>query len=371
MLFPLSIRKSVNFFSPTNDRGVTIIELIVGMLLFVTVSAGIYKAYTTLTKKALETQRQTKEDRNLQQFFERFRHQLENTVQMPNANSTVLRLLKRVPECVALYLDEWEDMGWGLIPYPGVDVLAFNTEFNHLNTVSPLTMLPNGPDDPERQNDGIRLVYVSPDSTLYRLALDELNNFQPYPTVGNNPIIVDRFPDTLTVGDFAVISDARKSDLIRITNISPSGMNPDWFTIEHQSEASIWNIDFIENYGHGVLGGAIIHKVHVATYALDTETNTLMVDNHYFDDNFNGEVLVGPPILAQNWEPAINGVSRFQVIFETVKGLETRTPQPGEPGKLYVSCDALVPTEDCGCENQLGYPDLKDIRLEIILEGES
>src|SRR5690606_10210822 len=155
----------------------------------------------------------------------------------------------------------------------------------------------------------LRMVYIANDAFFYSLTLDMANpvagTIVPYPTAGSGPIRIDCMecylgtrPLQLNVGDFAVVGDTNKADLIRITSITDN--EDGTYGIGHDPSVSAWNRPLIDNFGYGVTGGAFMYNVNVVTYALDTANNTLMLDHHFGDDGFDGEVFEGPMGLALN-----------------------------------------------------------------------
>jgi type II secretory pathway pseudopilin PulG len=330
------------------SKGFTIIELLVGTVIFLGIGVGAYKVFTQSTQQAGETQKQTKLSRGLKQFSERFRNEIENTLQLPNAESTSLQLLRPngtdgLPDCITDE-DPQTQVGWGFIPFPGFNSSAIPATFTPFN--------PGTIDVTNSPSDGVRMVYVPVDSSI-----NYLFNDPAAPTVGNNPIVVGPEPlENLAIGDFAVISDMSRRDLIRVTGLVPAGSNT---SIEHSSAISSWNVDFNYNYGETAgLGRPIIYKVNVVTYALDETSKSLMKDSHHGDDDFNPvNNTFGTPGLKQKWQPVASGISKFQVIYVQLNGNETRTPAIGIPGKEYDASD---------CENQLGFPGLKTVK--VILE---
>ncbi|MCB0271596.1 MAG: type II secretion system protein [Bdellovibrionales bacterium] len=361
MKFPFSNKGVVNFSSV---RGVTLIEIIITTLLFVTVTAAAYKIWVTATRKATETQQETMENRKLQEFFNRFRHQIENTIQLPNSLSTMMRV--EIPSGTdGCDSEGYSIMGWGFIPYPGHDVALMNTNQDDFQIVDPSSYVALV--TPE-SSDAVRLVFLETETQMYKLKIDPSTSPPvPYETAFTNIIVIESAtPVGLKKGDYAVISDALRSDLLRITNIIQLP-GTDTYHVTHDTSVSDWNLEFVNNHGGNVQGGAFLYKVGVATYALDTQTNTLMVDDHRLDDGFNGtDFSGGTPGLALNWQPVSSGIKNFQVIVETVNG-ETRTPMAGVPGKAYEDCTSTSPRtpQFCDCENQLGNPGILNIRAEV------
>lgn len=338
-------------------------EIIITTLLFVTVSAAAYKIYVESTRAATEARQDSIEDRKLQQFFEKFRHQIENTIQLPNSESTVLQV-EVEDDCINI-TEDLQVMGWGFIPFPGHDVALMNSTQNIFQPINPLDY--TGLATPET-SDAVRLIYVLADSQIYHLTL---NGTDPYPTIqstGTEPIVISSdAPLTIKVGDFAVISDALRSDLFRITGINP-GTNPGEYEVFHDPSVSSWNVNFLDDYGKNVQGGAFIYKVGVSSFALDTASNTLMEDTHMRDDGFNGtDFTSGPPGLLMNWSPVASDIQSFQIIVDSVRE-STRTPRAGVPGKTYETCQSVTPNRlpaFCECENQLGNPGIIEINLKI------
>jgi len=340
--------------SRDSTKAFTIIELIVGTVIFLGIGVGAYQLFTKTTRQADQTQKNTKANRTLAQFFERFRHELENTVQLPQADHTVLRL-ERPASCAAG--DGFpQEVGWGMIPFPGKDTQSMPT------TLAAFNPKDQPVDDAAQGNDGIRMVYISYDTEIKYLAVDGSN--VPYPTEGADPIKIEGDGAGLEIGDFAVISDITRRDLIRITDKTT---NAGITSIEHSPAKSVWNIQFGYNYGTGQsagMGKPVLFKVNVVTYALDSATGTLMKDSHLLDDGFNPvSKSFGTPGLSLSWEAVVPGIERFQVVFvKKTNGEETRTPQMGIPGKEYNSCD-VISDSTCGCENQLGYPGIKTVKI--------
>lgn len=326
------------------SKGVTIIELMVGTVIFLGISVAAYQVLTKSNQQATQTQQKTKFDRGLAQFFERFRHTVENTILLPKADSSVLKL-NRVSSCVT-GAEPQVEFSWGLIPYPGRTVANIPTNLNPFDPTLESTTNPN---------DGLLMLYIPEDSRLNYLFVEPAS-----PTAGSNPIVVGPEPiQNLAVGDFAVIADANRRDLIRITAITPSSGNT---FIEHSS-ASIWNGTFNYNYGADpAFGRPVIYKVNIVTYALDTTTNNLMMDSHVEDDDFVAPATFGTAGLKQRWQVAAGNITQFQVQYEQKDGSITRTPRIGPPVKEY---------EETDCENQLGNPELKTIKMNIEYEQQA
>jgi len=356
-------------------RGVTLVELMVSIVLFALVAAAGYKAFIQSTQTAIRSQKKSIDKRKLQQFFETFRHQIENTIQLPNAGMTALQV--RIPNNVTLPGDAspkscfdtsvvtQQVMGWGFIPYPGMS----SAQLTNFLTNNPIDANPIDPSDTtvfttaDQNSDAITLVYVLPDTQTYVVDVTAMDETQI--------AITSATPLALSLGDYAVISDANGSDLFRITDITQSGNT---YSLEH-SLNSMWNnlIDPTngfggpDGYGIGVAGGAFVYKVGIATYALDMQDNLLMLDAHHQDDGFNGTSFPGSPGLAFQWSPAAENIETFQILYETSLYGEVRTPFANVPSKTFGSCisGAGEVSLFCGCDNQLGNPGLLNVRLNI------
>lgn len=343
------------FDSSTNFvKGITIVELLVGTVIFIGIGAAAYKVFTSSTRTATETQQKAKISRGLKQFFERFRHEVENTIQLPDAESTVLRL-SRPTRCND---DAVTDMGWSFIPYPGREATEFTASLAAFNPANETV------DETTNANDGLRMIYIPVDSALHYLAIDPATT-KPYPTTGANNIRIEGDGAGLAVGDFAVIADATRRDLIRITAITPASGD----TLIAHGSASAWNGTFNYNYGAGQnseLGRPTFYKVGISTYALNTTTQQLMKDSHVRDDGFDPAAgTFDTAGLALAWETAVPGVTRFQVQYARINHNDTRTPQVGIPGRSYQTCAANPDDEFCDCTNELGNPGIKTIRTVI------
>lgn len=346
------VKFRIHIASPRN-LGISLIELLIGSLVFLGLASGAYQVFKSSTQKASSTQQATKQTRTQKQFFERFRNQIENTLQLPNSDGTQLRV-KRPDRCIVTP-DTEENIGWSLVPFPGKNVSEIPANFTPIDPSLSLSA--------SDENDGIRMVYVTEDSVMNYLLFAGAPAVA-LPTTGNNPIVLDGAAKNLAVGDFAVISDAFRKDLIRITNITTVGSNA---YIEHSSTKSIWNSsDLGHNYGgaNGEYGQPVLFKVAIVTYALDSENNNLMVDTHIADDDF------APPStwsagLKQKWQAAAGGISKFQIVYVKLDESETRTPQAGIPGKPYQPCTGVNDAPNCGCGNELGNPDIKFIKVDI------
>jgi hypothetical protein len=305
-----------------------------------------------LQKQPQILSKKTKLNRGMKQFLERFRHEVENTIQLPEANGTVLRMLR--PSTCSI-VDGVTELAWSVVPYPG----RASTEFTTSN-LTPFDPSGETVDEATNKNDGITLVNISPDSEINYLAIDSGTN-KPYQTQGNNPIVIEGNPKALAVGDFAVVADATRRDLIRVTALLTASGRTE---VSHTS-ASIWNGTLNYNFGSGLnseVGSPILYKVSVSTYALDPATNQLMKDSHIRDDGFDPSAQTfGTAGLALNWETAVPGISKFQVQYVLMDGSETRTPQIGHPQKVYLNPSL----DDFGCENQLGNPSIKTIKPVI------
>ena len=110
----------------------------------------------------------------------------------------------------------------------------------------------------------------------------------------------------------------------------------------------------------------MLYKVHIVTYALDTQNNTLMADTHRADDGFSPPNTWGTPGLARQWEAVSPNITQFQILYTRNDEAETRQPQPGLPGIDYDSCTSSSnPPANCGCQNELGNPGIKNIRINL------
>lgn len=353
--------------------GFSLVELMVGTVIFLAISTGAYKVFTSSTREADQSQKSAKQSRGMKQFFERFRQQVENAVQLPNAETTMLRVARpntdsTQRDCV----NENEpavDMGWGLIPLPGRNAADIT---NSLASFDPSISF----NETTKVNDGVRMVYVPEDSAINYLAYQ--TGSTPYPTSGGEDIVVESPVKNLQIGDFAVVADAFRKDLIRITNITPNGGRTN---IEHLFSKSAWNMNpssaSYSGYNYGVpfssAGHPVIYKVKVITYAVDATQNTLMMDDHTKDDGFTQPNTWGTRGLALNWQVVSPGVRKFQVIYVPMlytgaSLIETRSPQAGYPSKEYGFCAAGDISHNCDCHNQLGNPNLRTIKVEIEYE---
>jgi type II secretory pathway pseudopilin PulG len=351
-------RNSKSIQTILKRKGFTIIELMVGTVIFLGIGIAAFQVFTKSSKQASETQQDAKLNRGLRQFSERFRHQIENAVQLPNSESTALQLLR--PSQCDTTDEPLTQLGWGLIPYPGRALSQITTSIAPFDPVTE--------DTTTSPNDAIRLVYISEDSTVNYLWADATTQ-TPAPTNGANLIRIGPKPlQNLEIGDFAVISDSIRKDLIRITDITTAGSDT---YIAHTSARSIWNVNFNYDYGKGLsaLGAPIIFKVKVATYALDTTTNTLMMDDHILDDDFNPQTKnFGTPGLKLTWQPVASNISKFQIVYVKMDDAqtETRNPRIGMAGKSdYDSCSTPDADPNCDCDNELGNPSLRTIKTIV------
>jgi Tfp pilus assembly protein PilE len=348
----------VNIKTPNirKDSAFSLVELMVGAVIFLAITIGAYAVYTATTRRATESQQEAKLSRELRQFFERFRHQIENTLQLPNAEGTQLKVA-RPSRCIISSTDPDTEIGWSLIAYPG---RTYDTIPMNFTATEPSAYF----DESSKPNDAIRMVYATEDSVVNYLKVMGTPAVA-FPTIGNNPIVIDGAAKNLNVGDYAVIADAFRKDLIRVTGINIIGGNDQ---ILHESAKSAWNApDLGYNYGgnFGQYGQPVIFKVGIATYALDPDRKTLMKDSHFTDDDFSQDGTWNSG-LKQNWEAIAPNVSKFQLVYVKADGTQTRTPQAGMPGKIYRPCTGQDDdVSNCGCGNELGNPEIKSIKLNI------
>lgn len=343
-------------------KGVTIIELLVGTSIFLGVSFGAYEVYTKTTQRSQESQKQAKYSRGMKTFLESFRHMVENAVQLPNAEFSVIQI-KRPTNCADLTHtnadhSEWaENLAWGMVPYPG------KSKIDITNSLVPFDPAAQTVDETTHANDAVLMTYIAEDSTINFLAYsDPPTNQTLYSSTGST-LTVAGTAKNLEIGDFAVVSDAKQKELIRVTGKTTVGANTE---IEHSSTKSIWNVDFTTSLGSTGLGQPVIYKVNVVTFALDTDAQALVKDDHSLDDNFNPQTKVfGTPGLALNWNVVAPNVSKFQVIYVRTDETETRKPQIGLPVKTYDNCSIPGAAANCGCENELGNPKLKTVKALI------
>jgi type II secretory pathway pseudopilin PulG len=339
-------------------KGVTIIEILVGTAIFLGIGLAAYQIYSKSAQQASEVQKQAKMNRGLREFLERFRHEVENTVQLPNAESTILKLTRPL-NCVT-HDEPLEELAWGLIPFPGRTTTEIT---NSLTPFNPASVSVTSAD-----SDGIRMVYIPDESSINYLAYSDVTNQVLYPSIGSTMQVggAGETLKNLAVGDYAVVSDTIRKELIRVTGVTSLG---DHTEIEHSSSKSIWNTNFINSMGAGqsaTMGRPIIYKVNIATYALDATAQNLMRDNHMLDDDFNPATKAfGTPGLKLKWEVVSPDVTKFQVEYVTDDG-DIRIPQIGMPAVLsYTSCSTTDAGSNCGCWNELGNPKLRSIKTVI------
>ncbi len=362
----LGLRPPYFKFYRVSTQAFTIIEILVGMVIFLGIGVGAYQVFTKSNKQAGDTQQEAKKSRSLLQFSERFRHEVENTVQLPNSENTVLKV-KRPNQC-AVAEEPQTELGWGLVPFPGYDLSEIPNNLTSFNPEDATV------DDTNNANDAIGMVYIPEDTAINYLAYQDASTQTLYPTVGNVTIKVGPEPlQNLAVGDYAIVADSIRKELIRVTAITANGSLTE---IEHSSAKSIWNENFTNNIGAGqsaIMGRPIIYKVKVVTYALDTSDGSLKKDDHFLDDQFNPTAgTFGTKGLAKNWQVVAPNVRKFQVIYVRMDESETRTPRIGLAAKTgYDSCATPNANSNCDCENQLGNPNLKTIRtvIEFTKEG--
>lgn len=359
-MLPLGFRNPSSLLLFKKIKAVTIIELLVGTTVFLGVSFGAYEVYTKTTQRAQASQKQAKYSRGLKTFLERFRHEVENAVQLPNAESSVMELNRPVNCPDPSNADSSEHLtklAWGMIPYPG------KNKADITNTLAPFDPAAQTVDETTHANDAVLMVYIAEDSAV---------NFLAYSDPPTNTVLEPSNGDTLTVagvaknlevGDYAVVSDALRKELIRITGKTVATNT----TIKHESSKSIWNQDFSNPLSStSALGQPLIYKVNVVTYALDADTQTLVKDDHTLDDNFNPETKnFGTPGLKNKWDAVAPNVSKFQVVYVRMDETETRKPQIGLPVKTYDNCSVSGASANCGCENELGNPKLKTVKAII------
>lgn len=345
-----------------NGQGFSLIEILMGTVVFLGIGLAAFRIYNKVITKATFTQQQTKFTRGQKQFFEAFRHQVENTIQIPNAKATALQATRPV---ACSNVGGITEVAWGLIPLPGYDMAAVNA-MAPLGVIDPSLAVVN---ETDHANDAITVVFIPEDSRINYLAVDgagvPVSTIQGSP---NDPVQLES-STALQTGDFAIVADSTNRELIRITGLTTVGGN---VGIRHSYTASTWNRLMNYNIGgtqNSNLGRPILYKVKVATYALDTATKNLMIDDHILDDNFNPATKVfGTAGLAYNWQVIAPNINKFQIEYTlspTFGGTVTRTPQVGIPGDDNKSCEVANPDTDCGCANQLGVPGLANIRTNI------
>lgn len=345
-----------------NGQGFSLIEILMGTVVFLGIGLAAFRIYNKVVTKATFTQQQTKFTRGQKQFFEAFRHQVENTIQIPNASATVLAATRPV---ACSNVDGITDVAWGLIPLPGYDVAALNA-MAPLSIIDPSLAVVN---ETDHANDAVTIVFTPEDSRINYLAVDgagaPVSTIQASP---NDPVQLES-SNALQTGDFAIVADSTHRELIRITGLTTVGPN---VGIRHNYTTSIWNRQLNYNIGgsqNSSLGRPILYKVKVVTYALDTATKNLMIDDHILDDNFNPATKVfGTAGLAYNWQVVAPNINKFQIEYklsDTFGNAVTRTPQVGIPGDVNSSCAIVGAPSDCDCANQLGNPGLANIRTNI------
>lgn len=407
-MFPQSLQNTMSRFALGSSKGFSLIELLIGSVVFLAVSIGAYTVFIKSTHRAKLAQEQGKNARNVVQFLSKFRYQVENAQPINGGPGTVLKLLRpngyATRACSStqekdLNLNSGivetspgnkivDRVSSGLIPYPGRDLSTMPTDFVPFDPSSETA------DENTHANDGIRLVYIPEDSKPSEIRVFGFwNNVKSQPTMGTYDI--QGKPNGLALGDFAVLSDATRQDLVRITKVAAEDASNYRYYHALSGSApadSIWNSQWFSayqtptpnqywlsyNYGDGpggwsnapgnpIVGKTTFYKVRVVDYALDTTKHVLMMNDHSTDDGFNTAAGTwGAAGSNPSWKPVLSGVTKFQVVYALANGKETRTPQVGIPGvNNYDDCSVSGAAANCGCENQLGNPGLQSIRLVI------
>jgi hypothetical protein len=379
-----------------SQRGLTLIELMIGTVLLLAVSAGVFRFVREFSTKTSSAQEELSVQKRVIGFKRLLSEEVENIVPMQNSRASFLSVSRPFACVNTSDANEIQEMSWSLIPFPGynLDEYTSTAAFGDLftNPVDPTIYFDNASDaEAVDLSDGVIFATVDREASLIQVARNAAGSLFPTaqidPSDGSfvdQPIVLET-RDGLEVGDYIFISDSFKRDLVRITSLveRADGFGFDVF----HNNASIWNIPFEYDFGYTrdnsgnqieIPGGAYVVKANISSYFFDPDTNTIQKDNHVLDDGFNPDTLAyGASGLVYAFQPILSNVQQFKIGYRVVDPLDnvadgvddtivTRTPRPGIYGRDYARC--IVTSEAfCDCQNQLGFSDMKKLELDITM----
>jgi len=348
-----------------------LVEVLTGLLITSLLLGGAYKLFASTSRKNVEAIKEAKANLQSQKVLEKIAVEIGNVVIIPDDNyddpetGTVLRNKQPSIPC------EGKKAPSGIIPYPGYTKsdLEQQTDFS---PIDPSGVSLVSETDSLKANDAIRMVYLTQDSQIFFLANKPLT---PESQINTSDTPEQYFvlekdsvgKNSLSVGDFILISDTQNSDLVRITKIDPNFdfQGGTFLAIEHTKSASIWNQTFDHDYGAKTAkdSKAFIQKVGVKTYALHSSEQTLYMDTHEKDDGFDPTLKTydGSPALAHGWTAVATNIRKFQIHYRFLEDGE-------EVSRRTVRASEVGATDGVGspCGNQLGFPYLQ--RINVVLE---
>ncbi len=339
------------------------VEMVVALgLVALVIIAGFNFAVKT-QNRSVRAIRNAKVHSETNQFIQRLRIQVGNAITFPRAASTMLGSFPQTLDGCDAHGDfdryhvrfvppgeSYPIIAHGLVPLPGKRKADIDTG-DHLTYVDP--SIPLAEDAPE--SDALRVSFLAQDTLPVFLDSDV--------AAGSISLTVETGQETelqkINVGDYIVLADSTKRELLRVTNKSSN-------VITFDPDVSMWNNTLTNNFDHST---GFIHKAHVITYAHDPETKMIYQDLHRFDDNFNvvAQTFGGSGQRVAYWEGVARNVEHFTFEYSYEDRNDERKIKQSRTVKAFLpSMDSIdEATETVTCLNQIGYPYFRSVTAEV------
>ena len=335
-------------------QGFGLVELLLSMTLSIFLAAGAYKIVGLGAKSSLQTLQKADRKNDMDKALDFIAHKLNNSASLRHSDGTGLKV--RVDSRCST-----DAVSSGLVSLPEKTL----EQIINLGQETVDSSLPLSPSHAQT-SDALRFIYFPQDSSEIELALNPQTG-KYFPTKGSTAIVIKNLGG-FKLGDYAMIFDEDSNDIFRITDIEEvTGQ----IHLGHSIETSFWNRLIPANYGvdqneKKLLSGAFVRKVNVITFAHSKDTQRLSFDDHDSDDGFDSihSIFKGPVGYGFRWNSLITQVDHFQIGYAE-KDEDTdwiRNPRVGDYGRANKESDA----QGAKCGNQLGYPYLSFLKIDLI-----
>ena len=375
------------------SKGFSLTELVIALaVLFLFLAAG-YALFTRISRNTTFAAREAGAHTDATKALDRLATEIQNTIELSSARATKLGSIppRGLTTCNSnictdcpIWMKFTLSSGWGyiplipqgLVPLPGrnqsnIDQPFWEPPFEvpnfffHFTVVyPPPSPLPDGTNVADSPSDGIRVLYLPYDSTPLSILSDVDDSASSTSSgIALSPSDIQEFK----VGDFGILFDPAGRELFRVTGIEQNHLVRD--------PLSLWNLPFTRKFAQA---SSLVERVELATYAHNPDTKEVVRDNHALDDGCDTATGVCSQLSFRNrnWVTVAKNVEEFRIFYDEWD--TTRPPPTNEMKILKTSRETRTPIAALpannpmnGCENQLGFPLFRSVRIEYKLASSS